>query len=310
MTETESHPDETTGIKVRIAACLPTVSDYNVFTGKVSTQFPYKPCAPAIGLVSRDYPEYSLKIGDKVIINPYSINENGNVAVEGNLCDFAILPPDKVVPYPQASVTDDEAIFCDYLSIALKTVSQMNIKKGEYVAILGGSVIANITAQLVKYFQGIPIYITGDVAHINVAEKCGIRNIINEREEEVLTSVANVSGGRLADKTLLFCDINTTPHRLLSLLKDNGNAYIVATTQELFPLETDISLIAKKNVKITGIMLGANDFEPALNFLVQKVVDLSNFIDCEYTLTSAPVLFDEIAKSPDLLVCPIIRNDW
>ena len=61
-------------VKLKISTILPTMTDIFVYQGKMNINYPVVPCRAATAIVSEDRPEYGLKRGAKVIINPYILS--------------------------------------------------------------------------------------------------------------------------------------------------------------------------------------------------------------------------------------------
>ena len=78
---------------------------------------------------------------------------------DGFLRDFAVLPPKNLRLLPE-NVQIGDAIFVEYIATAIRLLDKIDIQKGDHVAIMGGDILGNIIAQLVIYYQAIPILIT------------------------------------------------------------------------------------------------------------------------------------------------------
>lgn len=302
-------------VKLKISAILPTQTDYNIFAGKLNIKYPIVPCGMATAIVSEDRPEYGLKRGAKVIINPYimsSADADGYVRTayygrdeDGFLRDFAALPAENIVPFPE-DVKEEEAIFTDVIALALAVINTFKPEKGDYIAVIGGSVLSNILCQLALYYQAIPIYICSDERHLNIAEKCGIFYTIDETKEDTYQRVLNITGGRLADHTVIHAKTGVSPNFLYSLAARGGDCTIVSLSQPLPRLDTDISAIAQKQLTVRGVSCGCNELNAAVNILAQKQLKFS-FIDKRVSLSDAPTLFLEVNDNPMRYICPIIK---
>ena len=62
--------EESEKIKVKITHVMPGLTDVNIFSGDITVKYPFIIGHSAIGVVSDDRPEYGLKRGTKVILNP------------------------------------------------------------------------------------------------------------------------------------------------------------------------------------------------------------------------------------------------
>ena len=74
VVELENNPAEEQ-VKLKVGMVYPTLADVSVYEGKLDIEYPRVPCRMATAVVSEDRPEYGLKLGSRVILNPY-VNPN------------------------------------------------------------------------------------------------------------------------------------------------------------------------------------------------------------------------------------------
>lgn len=303
-------------VKLKISAVTPTSADISVYQGKINRNYPMAPCHMATAVVSEDRPEYELKRGAKVILNPYvlsSADKEGINSVQvygldtdGFLRDFIALPIDNIILFPE-DVKENEAIFTEVVAVALAAINTFEINKGEYIAIVGGSILSNVIAQLALYYQAIPIYISNDKRHLDIAERCGIEYIVDESIDDPYQRVLDITGGRMAEHTVLHAKGGVSPHFLFSLAGRGGDSLIVSLNTSIPRMETDISLISKKQLTIKGLSCGIDEVNAAVNILAQKQLDFSHFIDKVVDLADVKTLFDELSENPMRYICPVIK---
>ena len=70
------------------------------------------------------------------------------------------------------------------ISIALSIIDKLHVEKGEHVAIIGGTLFANILAQVVAYYQAVPIIIDDNEENLKLAKKCGVYYVSNSQKAE------------------------------------------------------------------------------------------------------------------------------
>ena len=128
---------ESEKIKIRITHVMPGFTDVNIFCGDSSTVYPFVIGHSAIGVVSDDRPEYGLKRGTKVILNPYSsgpidrlnwdaVVSTKGVDEDGFMREFVFMDKEKIVPFPE-DVDDEEAIFTEKIALALKALNSFSV---------------------------------------------------------------------------------------------------------------------------------------------------------------------------------------
>ncbi|MBQ8178383.1 MAG: zinc-binding dehydrogenase [Clostridia bacterium] len=305
-------------IKLKISLLHPTLADLSVFEGKLDIGYPRVPCRLATAVVSEDRPEYGLKLGSRVLLNPY-VNPNGyddegytdvevyGIHKDGFLRDFVSMPIDNVIPFPE-EVKEDEAIFADIVAVALRIINEIKPEKGDYIALIGGSLLMNITAQLALYYQAIPIVITADKRFLRLAEEVGVYYTVDESVEDVNKKVFSITGGRMADHTVQHALENVTPKFTYSLASRGADCIIAALNSVCIPRqEVDIGMVASKNLTVKGVSGGIDEFNSAINVLAQKILSFDGFIDKTMPLSEAKELFDELSRDYFRYQCAVIR---
>lgn len=305
-------------IKLKVSMVYPTFADLSVYEGKLDIEYPRVPCRMATAIVGEDRPEYGLKLGSRVLLNPYvnpivpedeeySEPDVYGIHKDGFLRDFLSMPIDNVIPFPE-EVKEDEAIFADVVAVALGIINEIKPEKGEYIALIGGSLLMNVTAQLALYYQAIPIVISADERFLALAEKAGVYYTVNERIEDVKKKVFSITGGRMADHTVQHAIDSVKPGFTYSLCARGGECIIAALNGNYIPRqEVDISIIAKNNLTVKGVSCGIQEFNSAVNMLAQKILNFEGFIDHVVPLQEAKELFEELSQDNLRYQCAVIR---
>ncbi len=305
-------------VKLKISLIYPTLADVSVFEGKLDIPYPRVPCRLATAVVSEDRPEYGLKLGSRVLINPYvnpTMDEDESyvdmdvygIQKDGFLRDFVSLPIDNIIPFPE-EVKEDEAIFADIVAVALRIIDELKPEKGEYIALIGGSILMNVIAQLALYYQAIPIVISSDDRYLKLAEATGVYYTVNEQIENVNQKVFSITGGRMADYTVQHALENVTSKFTYSLAARGGNCIIASLNSNYIPRqEVDVGTIVNKNLTVKGVSCGLAEFNSAVNALAQKIVNFEGFIDKIVPISGAKELFDEISEDHFRYQAAVIR---
>ena len=305
-------PQESEKIKVRVTHVLPTTSDVNIFAGDSSTTYPFIIGHAAIGVVSDDRPDYGLKRGEKVIINPYvgddEENEVTTMGVDGDgmMREFAYLDREQITVFPE-DVSEREAIFTEKIAVALKALNSFELNKGNYVVIVGGDAMCNIMAQLAMYFQMIPILIDNNAANLALAEKCGIYYTINETKESAVEKVAEITCGKMAEESVIYMDTERNPTFIFPLTQKGGNCVIVCGNKILKAFDADVSAISKRRLNVCGVNNGASEFDSAINILAQRILNLDGFIDKVAEVKDAEVLLREMIANRERYFSAVIK---
>ena len=271
------------------------------------------PCRLATAVLSEDREELGLKLGSRVLLNPYvdpSAQDDERiygVDEDGFLRDFIAVNADSVVPFPE-NVKEEEALFTDIVAVALRALGSFRLQKGDYVAIVGGSLLGVVVAQLALYYQAIPVLISSDDRYLKLAEECGVYYTVNELSENVTTKLMSITGGRMADHTVLHAIPNVSPNFIHMLTASGGDCVIAGLNGSYLPkLDADISAIAAKNLTVKGVTNGKSEFNAAINLLAQKILKFDGFVDNTVPLTEAQKLFEELGADAQRYVAAVIK---
>ncbi len=308
---------ESEKIKIRITHVMPGFTDVNIFCGDSSTNYPFIIGHSAIGVVSDDRPEYGLKRGTKVILNPYTSGQldrlNWDAVVstkgvdeDGFMREFVFMDKEKIVPFPE-DVDDEEAIFTEKIALALKALNSFSVEKGDYIVILGGDTVCNIIGQLAIYFQLIPIMIDSNAVNLARASRCGVYYTIDETKESALEKVSEITCGRMAENTVISMNPELTPAFVFPMTKIGGKCVIMCENKMMKSFEADVSAISRRQLKVRGVNNGASEFDSAVNILAQKILKFDGFIDKTVEIKDAEVLLREMKGNPERYFNAVIK---
>lgn len=295
-------------IKIKVTHVMPTQSDINLFSGSVKREYPFVPGSMAIGVISDDRPEYGLKRGTKVILNPYvtepadrldflpTVKTRG-INLEGFMKDFVYLDIDEFVPFPE-NVEEDDAIFADKIAIAMSAINSFNVTKGDYVAIIGAGCVGNILAQLALYFQMIPIVIDNNEFWLDKAKQNGIYYTINATDEIPYKRIFEITGGRMCEHTIIEDTASVTGAYLFKLARIGGDCTIICEPYAVKSLDADVSYISKRQLKVKGVSNGSGEFNSAINIIAQKILNLDGFIEKKVEVEQSEEFFKELVENP------------
>ena len=85
--------------------------------------------------------------------------------------DFAVMPQKNLRTLPE-NVNIEDAIYVEYIATAIRLLDELDIQKGS-TSPWGGHP-GNIIAQLVIYYQAIPILIDGNEKNLEIAKQSNI----------------------------------------------------------------------------------------------------------------------------------------
>ena len=266
-------------LKIKITKCFITQKDINLYAGREKANYPFIPASIAVGQISETLNEsdYFFK-GQKV----YLTNNNDN---NGYLRDFIVISKQNCHILPQ-NVNEFEALFLNHISIALSVIDSLHIDKGEYVAIVGGSILGNVIAQLVSYYKAVPIIIDDNDDNLEVARKTDIYYTI-KADKLAEKEIINITGGKKCKKVIYITDNELSFEYPLSFSAKNAMLAVTGITQTKQKINLNSAFNKALNIKF--ITEGEENIGTSINLLVQKAVNLNYFKLADYK-------FDYISK--------------
>lgn len=296
--------------KVKITKALVTLSDVLKFSSDAENS-EFVAGSYGIGIVSETETNlFGLEKGAHVYIEPtrpcgecYNC-KNGDEQkcasllsagedFDGFLRDFTVVDSSKLYPLPE-SVTDFQALFIGHISLAVAVIDKLGIQKGDYVAIIGANNFANILAQLLIYYQAVPIIATTDKADAETATKSGIYYVLGP-DENWQKEVASITGGRMTKSVVYVSDCNIPANKAFSLASFSAD---VAFTGFSFKNNAiSVSQAVKKQLDIHCINTGVGNTATSINLIANKAIDLSHLPIKIAKYADVPEVFKENASS-------------
>ena len=191
---------------------------------------------------------------------------------DGFLSDFITATPDKLFTLP-SSVSDFESLFIDHISLGVSIFDKLGIQKGDYVAVLGANNFGNIFAQLLIYYQAVPIVMTLDEEDYDIAKKSGIYYVLGPNDNWQ-KEVSAITSGRMIDKIVYISDSNIPTSKAFALASSHAQ---VAFTGEFYK-STPVSFLqaVKKQLDILCINSGSGNTGASINILANKAINFSH----------------------------------
>ncbi len=309
LNETEMAIPEGDLIKIKVTHVLISESDVNLFSGQYKLSAPFVIGKTAIGVVSDDRPEYELRRGMKVILNPYlerkserkaqeTIIKTRGVDVDGFFSEYVMMPYEKIIPFPEG-IDEKDAIFTVNIASALRVFNAFDGEKGDHVAIIGSNATCCIIAQLAMYFQYIPIMIDSNEKRLLTARSKGIYYTVDATKEVPAERVKEITGGRMVDLSVIDLASENNCAFLFSITREGGKCVILCDSKSTGTIDADISLIGKKHLVVEGVSEGSSEMQSAVNILVQKALDLDGFIDKQSEIKDIELRLRELVQEPE-----------
>ncbi|MEJ2613482.1 MAG: zinc-binding dehydrogenase, partial [Ignavibacteriaceae bacterium] len=116
-----------------------------------------------------------------------------------------------------------------------------NIQLGDYVAVTGLGLVGNLAAQLAQLQGGEVIGIDINSSRLDIAEKCGIKNIINSSESGWKEKIRKLTDGKGVHTLIDATGIPKVIADSLSIISTYGEAILLGSPRGKF--ETDATEI-------------------------------------------------------------------
>lgn len=275
--------------KVKITKSLLTISDVLRFNGEIEVES-LIPGSTAIGILTETEANlFGLVKGKHVYIQPnrpcnechecksgHSENcSNLQIAGEsfdGFVSDFISTEAENLFLLPE-SVSDNDALFIEHISLALSVVDKLGVQAGDYVAIIGGNNFGNILAQLLIYYQAVPIVMTNDEEDFNICKNSGIYYVLNQ-DDNWQKEVSQITSGRMTNSVVYIADCNISATKAFALASYGAGVAFTGVSYKNSPIP--FSQAVKKQLNIRCINNGYGNTTSSINLLANKAINLSN----------------------------------
>lgn len=197
-------------------------------------------------------------------------------------------------------ITDTQALFIDHVALCSKIIDAIDLKKGEHVVIVGGDVCGIILAQLVIYYQGIPILVDNNENNLELAKNCGLYYTLFSYTG-VDKNVAELTGARLAKKVVYMTGSNLNTDIALKLAGYNATVCFAGFGTP--GIRVNFSPAIVKQLNFTCVNNGYGYIDSAINLIVTGAVDTSCFNIPVVKKDQAKEKIEKIAKSDNTDAC-------
>ena len=290
FTSTSAPVDSPAVVKVKIEMAAMSHTDFIRYNSP-NGDYPFIPGRHAAGFISEVYdsPDSFFVKSDRVVIDPVlpcgecvacktghpnqcNFKKILGVNTNGLYTDFITLPVDAVHRIPQA-IPFETAVFTEYVAMAVNTMDKIDIKKGDHVAILGSNKIGYVTAQIISYYQGIPVIIDNNEEALEEARSVGISYALNTDKTDVIEEVFSLTGGRLCEKVIYLTNTSKEVDTALDLCAYGG----VPCLDGYVPPKSfaDFEETFNKQLTINTVNSGYGCFPAAINLLANKTVSVN-----------------------------------
>lgn len=310
--------DNVDSVKIKIKKALMTPEDFQTFEGNPDINYPIIPARVAIGLVSETGGKNADFLrGDKVFPHPEiacgkclecaegDTEHCSSFLVAGKNCDgflrdFVVTSGENVSALTRsesdnkALFTDNDALFLNHIALCVNVVNAIDVQQGEHVVIVGGDALGIILAQLIIYYQGVPILVDNNDENIIVAKNAGVYYTLFA-DNKIEKNVSELTGARLSGKVVYMTGSNLNTDIALKLAGNNATVCFAGFATP--PLRVNFSNALSKNLQFKCVTNGYGSIESSINLLALKAVNVGVFTVPVVKQEQAADKIKEIAKS-------------
>ena len=291
----ETPPTEITEneIKVKIEEVLLNGADFEFYTGASKHKYPFIMGRNAIGVVSMvkgDNPVFRKM--DRVAIEPYIPCEEcedcrsgkyyrcAHMQELGHNCDgllrnFIDLPHAQLHRLPDQLDTD-KALCVPMVAFCLNVVDSLNLEKGRHIAIFGSTKTGLVLAQLVAYYQAVPVFISTNNQLLSIARELGIFYCFNPDETDAEKEIISITGGRMCKEIILLSNSDINMKDVYNVAVTNANVCLAGYSYKDSKLS--VMQICRKHLNIFCVYNGAGNYSSAINLLATGTVSVDALI--------------------------------
>lgn len=267
--------------------------------------------AGIVEAIPEDNPK-GIKVGDKVIVDPYlycgncypcSIGRTNcctdlhvlGVHVDGGMAEYFCHPADMLVKMPE-DMDWVLAAMAEPLTISLHGVHRGGLKAGEYCAIYGAGPIGLLAGMVAEAYGAHVILIDVVQERLDFGKSLGIEYIVNSGKEDPIAAVKEITKGVMAQLVMECTGANVCIRGSLDLVSHAGRITFTGWPKTETSLPTDV--FTKKEIDVRGARTSAGEFEEAIELIMSGRVDVKKILTKVVTPDEATDTIIDIEKNP------------
>jgi len=263
----------------------------------------------------------NFQVGDRVILEPYvycgscypcSVGRTNccenlkvlGVHIDGGMAEY-ICHPMKLLHKLPEDVPYEKLVMVEPLSISLHAIHRLKLKEGEYIVIFGAGQIGNLSAQVSLYLGAIPIIIDLIDSRLEVAKNVGISFILNPRKDNIIQSIKDITGGRMAECVVEATGSLSAIRSTIEISAYTGRIAFVGWPDREVSLPT--SMITRKELDVYGSRNSVGEFPKAIELIKKGKVDVKPLISKVVLFEELPDYLKILSENPELYIKVIGR---
>lgn len=214
---------------------------------------------------------------------------------EGCLSEYIVMPETSCFSLP-GSVSDDEGVLLEPLSIGVYAVKSSIPMRGANVGILGVGPIG-LCILLAARVQGAGcIYVTDKIeARLGMARRLGADWGGNPEKGDVVQSINRLEPGQ-CDVVFECCGQQEALDQGIELLKPGGKLMVVGIPPTLERVYFEIDKLRRKEICIQNVRRQNHCVQPALDMIARHAVDVNRMVTHRFPFGQTQAAFELVAS--------------
>lgn len=254
----------------------------------------------------------NIKVGDKVIVDPYiycgncypcSIGRTNccenlrviGVHIDGGMQEVIRHPAHLVVKVPNMPV--QELALAEPLTISLHAIHRTKVKEGEHVVVIGAGAIGLMAALVAQIYGATAILVDILDKRLDYAQSLGIKHVINPSTENDLERIKDITQGKMAEVVIEASGANVAIQNTLKYVSFAGRIGFTGWPKTETSLATN--LITFKELNLYGARTSKGEFEEALELLANRKIRPNDMISKVITFDDIPKYVKELSDNPE-----------
>jgi 2-desacetyl-2-hydroxyethyl bacteriochlorophyllide A dehydrogenase len=256
--------------------------------------------------------ETELKIGDRVVLEPYVYCgncypcKNGHtnccenltvlgVHINGAMSEYFSHPRHLVHKVP-ADIPWNLLAMVEPLTISMHAVKRSRVKKGEHVVITGAGPIGLLAAQYALALEAIPVVVDPVEERLEFARKLGVKYTINPVKQDAVSEIKAITQGTMAEVVIEASGNAAAIRSSIDYAAYSGRISLVGWPKNEISLPT--ALFTKKELDIVGSRNSYRSFPESIQLIAENKVDVAAVITKTIAFEEIPELVHDISINP------------
>lgn len=257
--------------------------------------------------------EAELKVGDRVILEPYvycgkcypcSIGHTNccenltvrGVHIEGGMAEYVSHPRHLLHKVPEG-IPWHLVPMAEPLVIAMHAIKQAETRAGQHVVVTGAGQIGLLAAQYALTLGAIPIVVDPVDERLALARTLGVTHTINPAGSDAVAEILSITQGRMAEAVIECSGAAPAIRGAVDYVSYAGHIALVGWPKSDIPMPT--ALFTKKELTIRGSRNSVGQFPESLRLIAEGKVNVAALLTTTVSMEETPAIVADIAAHPD-----------